>query len=102
MATLAFGTNLTLAENNEMLALVPGNLPKEKIEQALSLVDTAVFLKHHRKTKDLLDILSKMGLSDKAIYVSRCGFEDQTVTSNPTRELLEKTDYLSLLVVKKT
>ena len=101
-AAVAASANLPLAENNEMLALVPGNIPKEKIEQILSLVDTAVFLKHHRKTKDLLDILNKTGLGDKAIYVSRCGFEDQMVTANPTRELLEKTDYLSLLVVKKS
>jgi precorrin-2 methylase len=43
-----------------------------------------------------------MNLHDETIYVSRCGFEDQIITSNPTPDLLGKTDYLSLLVVKKS
>lgn len=101
-AAVAASANLSLAENNEILTLIPGNIPSEKIEELLTHSDTAVFLKHHKKTKDLLDILHKMNLSDKTIYVSRCGFEDQMVTTNPTRDLLEKTDFLSLLIVKKS
>lgn len=97
----AASANLPLAEGNEVLTLIPGNTPGEKINKLLSLSDTAIFLKHHKKTEKLCKILQDENLNNKAIYVSRCGFEDQIVTSNPTPDLLEKADYLSLLVVKK-
>jgi len=98
----AASANLPLAEGNEVLTLIPGNTSEEKTRKLLSLTDTAMFLKHHKKTKNLYKILEEMNLQDQAIYVSRCGFEDQVVTVNPTQDLLEKADYLSLLVVKKS
>lgn len=97
----AASANLPLAEGNQVLTLIPGNTPGEKISKLLSLSDTAIFLKHHKKTENLCKVLQDMNLLNKAIYVSRCGFEDQIVTSNPTPDLLEKAEYLSLLVVKK-
>jgi len=101
-AAVAASVNLSLAEGNEVLTLIPGNTPREKIKQLLSSSDTVILLKHHKKTKDIYNILQEMNLEDKAIYVSRYGFKDQIVTSNPTQELLEKTDYLSLIIVKKS
>jgi len=98
----AASANLPLSEGNEVLTLIPGNTSSEKITKLLSLSDKAIFLKHHKKTKNLCEVLQEMNLYDKAIYVSRCGFEDQVVTVNPTQDLLEKADYLSLLVVKKS
>ncbi|MCK5254465.1 MAG: precorrin-2 C(20)-methyltransferase [Deltaproteobacteria bacterium] len=101
-AAVAASANLPLAEGNEILTLIPGNTPREKIKQLLSSSHTSILLKHHKNTKDIYNILQEMNLEDKAIYVSRCGFEDQIVTSDPPQDLLEKTDYLSLLIVKKS
>lgn len=98
---VAASANLPLAVSNEIITLVPANTTDGKIKQLLSLSNTVILLKHHKKTKELFKILQEMNLDDKAIYVSRCGFEDQIITSNPTQDLLEKTDYLSLLIVKK-
>ena len=100
-AAVAASANLPLAEGNEILTLIPGNTPREKIKQLLSSSNTSILLKHHKNTKDIYNILQEMNLEDKAIYVSRCGFEDQIVTSALPQDLLEKTDYLSLLIVKK-
>jgi precorrin-2/cobalt-factor-2 C20-methyltransferase len=101
-AAVAASVNLPLAEGNEVLTLIPSNTSREKIKQLLSSSDTSIFLKHHKKTKDIYKILKEMNLDDKAVYVNRYGFEDQIVTSNPTQGLLKKTDYLSLLIVKKS
>jgi len=98
---VAASANLPLAVSNEIITLVPANTTDGKIKQLLSLSNTVIFLKYHKKTKELYKILEEMSLDDKAIYVSRCGFEDQIITSNLTQDLLEKTDYLSLLIVKK-
>ncbi|MBW2182564.1 MAG: precorrin-2 C(20)-methyltransferase [Deltaproteobacteria bacterium] len=101
-AAVAASANLPLAEGSDILTLIPGNTPREKIKLLLSSSHTSILLKHHKNTKDIYNILQEMNLEDKAIYVSRCGFEDQIVTSDPPQDLLEKTDYLSLLIVKKS
>ena len=101
-AAVAASANLPLAEGNEILTLIPGNTPREKIQQLLSSSHTSILLKHHKNTKDIYNILQEMNLEDRALYVSRCGFKDQIITSDLPRDLLEKTDYLSLLIVKKS
>ena len=99
---VAAAASLPLGEGKEILALIPGATSPEKLKQLLSAVDTAVLLKHNKKTKDLYGVLREMKLCDKLVYVSRCGFEDQQVTVNPTEDLLDRTEYLSLLIVKKS
>jgi len=101
-AAVAASANLPLVQGKEVLTLIPGNTPRRKIQQLLSLSDTAVFIKHSRNTKNLLHLLGKRGRYRKLVYVNHCGFEDQVITSNPSPELLEKTEYLSLLIVKKS
>ena len=90
-----------LVEGSEILTLVPGNTPPEKIREFLSTSDTILFLKHHRNAETIYNILQEMDLDDKALYVSRCGFEEHLTTTKPTKDFLEKPDYLSLIIVKK-
>ena len=40
-------------------------------------------------------------MADKALYVSRCGFEEHQTTTRPAKDFLDKPDYLSLIIVKK-
>ena len=98
---VAAASNLPLVEGNEILTLVPGTTPPDKIRQFLSSSDTILFLKHHRNAETIYNILNEMNLDDKALYVSRCGFEEHVTTTKPTKECLEKSDYLSLIIVKK-
>ena len=98
---VAAASNLPLVEGSEILTLVPGNTPPDKIRQFLSSSDTILFLKHHRNAETIYNILNEMNLDGKALYVSRCGFEKHVTTTKPTKELLEKPDYLSLIIVKK-
>ena len=98
---VAASANLPLVEGSEILTLIPGNTPPEKIRQFLSTSDTILFLKHHRKAENIRNLLHEMNLDDKALYVSRCGFEEQQTTTQPTKDFLEKPDYLSLIIVKK-
>jgi precorrin-2/cobalt-factor-2 C20-methyltransferase len=97
----AAAANLPLVEGSEILSLVPGNTSPDKIRAFLSTSDTILFLKHHRNAETTFNILQEMNLADKALYVSRCGFEEQLTTTKLTKEFLEKPDYLSLIIVKK-
>ena len=98
---VAAASNLPLVEGSETLTLIPGNTPPDKIRKFLSSSDTILFLKHHRNAETIYTILNEMNLDDKALYVSRCGFEEHVTTTKPTKEFLEKPDYLSLIIVKK-
>ena len=98
---VAAASNLPLVEGSETLTLVPGNTPPDKIREFLSTSDTILFLKHHRNAETIYNILKEMNLDDKAIYVTRCGFEEHQATTQPTKEFLGKPDYLSLIIVKK-
>jgi precorrin-2/cobalt-factor-2 C20-methyltransferase len=99
-AAVAASAHLPLVQGNETLTLIPGTASRERIRKLLSLSDTVIFLKHHKTIRDCVEIVHEMGLHDKLLYVNHCGFEDQAITSNPTPELLEKNEYLSLLIVK--
>jgi precorrin-2/cobalt-factor-2 C20-methyltransferase len=98
---VAATANLPLVEGSEILTLIPGNTSPDKIREFLSTSDTILFLKHHRHAETIYTILHEMNLDDKALYVSRCGFEEHLTTTKPTKDFLEKPDYLSLIIVKK-
>jgi precorrin-2/cobalt-factor-2 C20-methyltransferase len=98
---VAAAANLPLVEGSEILTLIPGNTPPDKIRELLATSDTILFLKHHRNAETIYTILQEMNLADKALYVSRCGFEENLTTTQPTKDFLEKPDYLSLIIVKK-
>ena len=97
----AAAANLPLVEGNEILSLVPGNTSPDKIREFLSTSDTILFLKHHRNAETTYNILQEMNMADKALYVSRCGFEEHQTTTTPAKDFLDKPDYLSLIIVKK-
>jgi precorrin-2/cobalt-factor-2 C20-methyltransferase len=98
---VAAAANLPLVEGSEILTLIPGNTPPDKMRELLSISDTILFLKHHKNAETIYNILQEMNLDDKALYVSRCGFEEHQTTTQPTTDFLEKPDYLSLVIVKK-
>jgi precorrin-2/cobalt-factor-2 C20-methyltransferase len=98
---VAAAANIPLVEGGEILTLIPGNTPPDTIREILSTSDTILFLKHHRDAETIYTILHEMNLDDKALYVSRCGFEEHLTTTKPTKDFLEKPDYLSLIIVKK-
>ena len=98
---VAAASNLPLVEGSEILTLIPGNTPPDKIRQFLTTSDTILFLKHHRNAETIYTILQEMNLDDKTLYVSRCGFEEHKISEQPTKDFLEKPDYLSLIIVKK-
>jgi precorrin-2/cobalt-factor-2 C20-methyltransferase len=98
---VAAASNLPLVEGSEILTLIPGNTPPEKIKEFLSTSDTILFLKHHRNAETIYNILQEVNLDDQALSVSRCGFEEHLTTKKPTKDFLDKPDYLSLIIVKK-
>ncbi len=97
----AASANLPLAQGHEILSIVPGSAPGERIRECLTSSDAIVFLKHNSATGTIHELLQEMNLQDRAIYVRRLGLHDELVTPDKERGLSGGEDYLSLIIVKK-
>lgn len=96
----AAASGFGLAESGQNLAILSGVDDPERLRLALSSCDGAVILKAYRSFPRLRAMLEDMGLSDKAVLVSRCGLEGQAIYRGLSG-CPEIPPYFSLLLVKK-
>ncbi len=68
---------------------------------ALPASSTAVMLKTYRNFNDIYRALEELNLLDRAVYVGRCGLDQETVIEDLRTLKEEKTPYLSLIIIKK-
>ncbi|SDF07907.1 precorrin-2 C(20)-methyltransferase [Sporolituus thermophilus] len=100
-AAAAAHLNTALAEGNEKLAIIPAVDDPGQLREVLRLFPNAVLMKVAGQYNEIVDVLTDMGLKDKAVYISRLGYPDQFVTDNLDSMRQEKRDYLSLILVKQ-
>lgn len=89
-----------LAESGENLLVLSGVDSPERLRRSLEIADNAVILKAYRTFPQLKALLTDMGLADKAVLVSRCGLDGQTVHRG-LADCPDKPPYFSLILVKK-
>jgi len=89
-----------LAQSGENLAVLSGVDDPERLRRALDACDSAVILKAYRNYPVLRELLEGMGLADKAVLVSLCGLEGQSVTRG-LQEVADRPPYFSLILVRK-
>ncbi|MFZ5647318.1 MAG: precorrin-2 C(20)-methyltransferase [Bacillota bacterium] len=90
-----------LAEGDETLAVLPAAYGLDELEDTVSRFDNVVLMKVNRKIDEVRDLLDRLGMMDRAVYFSRCGYKDQYFTPD-LRELSgQNLDYMSLLIIKK-
>lgn len=98
----AAAAGVALTDYDDRLAVVPATADIAAIELALLDFDCVVILKVGRVLAELLEMLERLGLSERAVYVRRCGWPDQQIVSDvgslvpsPPR------DYFALLIVRR-
>ena len=98
----AAAAGLALTDYEDRLAVVPATAPRTELERALLDYDCVVILKVGRVLGDLLTVLDRLGLSEHAVYVRRCGWPDQQIVRD-VRVLMSDapTDYFALLIVRR-
>lgn len=94
-------TGSPLVEGDETLAVVPAAYDLERLKQALVNFDNIVVMKVNRRFPEVLSLLKELGLAGKAVYINRCGYEDQYFTHDLDSLQESKLDYMSLLIVRK-
>jgi precorrin-2/cobalt-factor-2 C20-methyltransferase len=90
-----------LAEGDESLAIIPALKKTADLAKILDVHENVVFLKVASKIEELVSVLAALGLSNKAVFISKCGHPDQKIVYDLKELAGEKLEYLSLLIVKK-
>ncbi|HCZ12292.1 MAG TPA: precorrin-2 C(20)-methyltransferase [Nitrospiraceae bacterium] len=98
--TAAAKAGMSLALADEKIAILPATYT-ESIKETLERFDTIVLMKVHKVFGNVAKILSETGLTDKAVYISRAGMDDERIFRN-IRDIKESDlDYFSLMIIKK-
>ncbi len=92
---------LPLAKANERVAVLPATYEKERIRNALKDYDTIILMKVNKVFDDVLAVLEEMGLKDKAVFISRCGTEEERIVRDIETLKGKELDYLSMIIVRK-
>lgn len=90
-----------LTEADERLAVIPATYESEKLKDILRDFDTVVLMKVNRVFDKVLGLLEELGLKEKAVFIERCGGENQRVVRDLDSLKGEKLDYLSMVIVKR-
>ena len=98
----AAAAGVALADYDDRLAVVPAKARLAAVERALIEFDCVVILKVGRVLGDLLALLDRLGLGERAVYVRRCGWPDQQIVKD-VRSLAPSPprDYFALLIVRR-
>ncbi|MBU0567710.1 precorrin-2 C(20)-methyltransferase [bacterium] len=92
--------NIALGLGDERIAILPANYMND-LEKTLELFDTVVLMKVHKAFENILKILIKANLVDKAVYVLRAGLDDEKIFRDIRKVRKEDLNYFSLVVIKK-
>lgn len=99
--TAAALTQTPVSEGEESFYVASGALGAAKLREAVDITDNIILLKTYRHTDDILTSLEEMGLMDRAICISRCGLEGETVVQDLRTLKGQPLPYLSMIIIKK-
>ena len=91
---------LPLAKGEERVAIVPATCRRKDLRELLECFDTVVLMKVHKALDEIISILEEMGLMERAIFVSRAGWEEEEVIRNLSSLRGRGVDYFSSIIVR--
>ncbi|MEL6586084.1 MAG: precorrin-2 C(20)-methyltransferase [Pseudomonadota bacterium] len=92
-------SDLPLAARNEVLTVLPGPLPDDRLTSHLDQADTLVLMKVGRHLPRLRRLLAAKGLLDQAHYVERATLAAERVL--PLAQAPEVAPYFSMILIAK-
>ncbi len=91
---------LPLAKGEEKVAIVPATYGKEGLKEVLEGFETVVLMKVHKALEEILSLLEEMGLKDRALFISRAGWEEEEVVRDLSSLRGREVDYFSSIIIK--
>ena len=88
-----------LVARNERLIVLPGPLPEEELRSEIAAHDTVAIMKVGRHLPKLREVVSDLGLTDRAIYIERATLGAEVVA--PLSQAPEQAPYFSMILITK-
>ncbi len=96
----AAALRMSLAARDDIVTIIPGTLPEDRLEAMLAAADAAAILKLGRHFAKVRTVLDRLGLADRARYIERATLDGQAMTPlasvDPAR-----VPYFSMILVHK-
>ncbi|WP_300451069.1 precorrin-2 C(20)-methyltransferase [Accumulibacter sp.] len=99
-AAAAASTGITLAEEDETLAVIPAAYGVGVIDHLLDEFDTVVLLKVKPLVDEIIELLERRDLLATTCFVEKVGAPDERVVRDLASLRGEKANYLSLMLVQ--
>lgn len=99
-AAAAATTGITLAEEDETLAVIPAAYGVEVIDHLLDEFDTLVLLKVKPLVDEVLELLERRELLTTSCFIEKVGSPDERIVRDVVSLKGEKVNYLSLMLVQ--
>ena len=99
-AAAAASAELSLAEEDETLAIIPAAYGVGVIDHLLDEFDTLVLLKVKPLMDDVIDLLERRGLLATSCFIEKVGSPDERIVRDVVSLKGEKVNYLSLMLVQ--
>jgi precorrin-2 C(20)-methyltransferase len=89
-------------QGDDRIAILPATFGPERIGAVLQEFETVILMKVNRVLDEVLDTLERLGLTEHATFVEKCGMPDQQVVHDVRRLRGQRPSYFSILLVAKT
>jgi len=94
-------TGVPLADGEERIAILPGTTGLDDLDDALARFDTVVLMKIGPEMPRIVDAVTRAGLLDRAVYVSRATMPEQRIVRDLASVQAERGDCFAMVVVAK-
>ncbi len=94
-------TGIPLADGQERVAILPATYGTEDLARYLEEFDTVVLMKVSSVMPQIVATLEKLGLSDKAVYVSKATMAQQKIVWDLPSIKNDHCDYFSMVVISR-
>jgi precorrin-2/cobalt-factor-2 C20-methyltransferase len=94
--------NISLAEKNERIIILPIPEDLSELKDMLKEYDTLILLKVAKKLVEVIDLLEECNGLDNSVFVSHAGLENQRIERDLRKLRTQEKDqgYLSIIIVK--
>ena len=99
-AAAAASSGVSLAEEDETLAIIPAAYGVAVIDHMLDEFDTLVLLKVKPMLDEVLELLTQRGLLATTCFIEKVGSPDERIVRDVASLQGEKVNYLSLMLVQ--
>ncbi|MDH4120774.1 MAG: precorrin-2 C(20)-methyltransferase [Deltaproteobacteria bacterium] len=92
---------LPLVDGQERLAVIPASYGVEDLAQVLDAFDTVIITKVGDTLPHMIDLFTRRGCLEQAVYISRATMDRQKVVRDLRQVPAGKCDYFSMVVVRQ-